>query len=86
MQVNDCRGWPSASPCDQMDIGPSVRPFTDDAFVKHFRQLAACRRWATARLYAAALDLSNKRTVFIGVFFGNLHLNYSGRGSLRTTG
>jgi uncharacterized damage-inducible protein DinB len=39
-----------------------------------FRQLAAYNRWANARLYAAALDLSDQAyRLHIGVFFGNLH-------------
>ena len=38
-----------------------------------FRQLAAYNRWANARLYAAALDLSAKAyRLRIGVFFGSL--------------
>lgn len=41
--------------------------------MEHFRQLAAYNRWANARLYAAALDLSNQGYRFdIGVFFGSL--------------
>jgi uncharacterized damage-inducible protein DinB len=40
----------------------------------HFRQLAAYNRWANARLYAAALDLSDQAyRLHIGVFFGSLH-------------
>jgi uncharacterized damage-inducible protein DinB len=39
-----------------------------------FRQLAAYNRWANARLYAAALDLSDQAyRLHIGVFFGSLH-------------
>ena len=39
-----------------------------------FQQLAAYNRWANARLYAAALDLSDQAyRLHIGVFFGNLH-------------
>jgi uncharacterized damage-inducible protein DinB len=39
-----------------------------------FRQLATYNRWANARLYAAALDLSDQAyRLHIGVFFGNLH-------------
>jgi uncharacterized damage-inducible protein DinB len=39
-----------------------------------FRQLAAYDRWANARLYAAALDLSNQAyRLHIGVFFSGLH-------------
>ena len=42
--------------------------------MEHFRQLAAYNRWANARLYAAALDLSNKEfRLHIGIFFGSLH-------------
>src|ERR1700721_494581 len=42
--------------------------------MEHFRQLAAYNRWANARLYAAALDLSNTGCrLHIGVFFGSLH-------------
>jgi uncharacterized damage-inducible protein DinB len=42
--------------------------------MEHFRQLAAYNRWANARLYAAALDLSDKGyRLHIGVFFGSLH-------------
>ena len=41
---------------------------------EQFRQLAAYNRWANARLYAAALDLSNQAyRLHIGVFFGSLH-------------
>jgi uncharacterized damage-inducible protein DinB len=40
----------------------------------YFRQLAAYNRWANARLYAAALDLSEQAyRLHIGVFFGSLH-------------
>jgi hypothetical protein len=36
-----------------------------------FRQLAAYNRWANARLYAAAVDLSDQAyRLHIGVFFG----------------
>jgi uncharacterized damage-inducible protein DinB len=39
-----------------------------------FRQFAAYNRWANARLYAAALDLSDQAyRLHIGVFFGSLH-------------
>lgn len=39
-----------------------------------FRQLAAYNRWANARLYAAALDLSNQAyKLHIGVLFSSLH-------------
>ena len=39
-----------------------------------FQQLAAYNRWANARLYAAALDLSElSYRLHIGVFFGGLH-------------
>jgi uncharacterized damage-inducible protein DinB len=39
-----------------------------------FQQLAAYNRWANARLYAAALDLSDQAyRLHIGVFFGSLH-------------
>src|SRR6266540_2513393 len=44
-----------------------------------FQQLAAYNRWANARLYAAALDLSDQAyRLHIGVLFGSLHgtLNY----------
>ncbi len=47
--------------------------------INQFRQLAAYNRWANARLYAAALDLSDQAyRLHIGVFFGSLHgtLNY----------
>ena len=41
---------------------------------ENFRQLAAYNRWANARLYAAALDLSEQAyRLHIGVFFGSLH-------------
>ncbi|WP_083754549.1 DinB family protein [Bradyrhizobium murdochi] len=41
---------------------------------EQFRQLAKYNRWANARLYAAALDLSEiSYRRHIGVFFGNLH-------------
>ena len=39
-----------------------------------FKQLANYNRWANARLYAAALDLSEQAyRLHIGVFFGSLH-------------
>jgi uncharacterized damage-inducible protein DinB len=42
--------------------------------IDQFRQLAAYNRWANARLYAAALDLSDQAyRLHIGVFFGSLH-------------
>ena len=42
--------------------------------INQFRQLAAYNRWANARLYAAALDLSDQAyRLHIGVFFGSLH-------------
>ena len=42
--------------------------------INQFRQLAAYNRWANARLYAAALDLSNQAyRLHIGVLFGSLH-------------
>ena len=42
--------------------------------VGHFKQLAAYNKWANARLYAAALDLSDQSyRLHIGVFFGGLH-------------
>jgi uncharacterized damage-inducible protein DinB len=41
---------------------------------EHFRQFAAYNRWANARLYGAALDLSDQvYRLHIGVFFGGLH-------------
>ena len=41
---------------------------------ENFQQLAAYNRWANARLYAAALDLSEQAyRLHIGVFFGSLH-------------
>jgi uncharacterized damage-inducible protein DinB len=41
---------------------------------EQLRQLANYNRWANARLYAAALDLSEiSYRLQIGVFFGNLH-------------
>ena len=41
--------------------------------ITQFRQLAAYNRWANARLYAAALDLSDQGyRLHIGVFFGSL--------------
>lgn len=40
----------------------------------NFQQLAAYNRWANARLYAAALDLSEQAyRLHVGVFFGSLH-------------
>jgi uncharacterized damage-inducible protein DinB len=43
-----------------------------------FQQLAAYNRWANARLYAAALDLSDQAyRLHIGVFFGNLHATFN---------
>lgn len=42
--------------------------------VGRFKQLAAYNKWANARLYAAALDLSDQSyRLHIGVFFGGLH-------------
>jgi len=42
--------------------------------IDQFKQLAAYNRWANARLYAAALELSNQAyRLHIGVFFGSLH-------------
>jgi uncharacterized damage-inducible protein DinB len=42
--------------------------------INQFRQLAAYNRWANARLYAAALDLSDQAyRLHIGVFFSSLH-------------
>ena len=39
-----------------------------------FRKLAAYNRWANARLYAAALELSDKSCrLYIGVFSGSLY-------------
>jgi uncharacterized damage-inducible protein DinB len=39
-----------------------------------FKQLTAYNKWANARLYAAALDLSDQSyRLHIGVFFGGLH-------------
>src|SRR5216117_1445671 len=39
-----------------------------------FQQLAAYNRWANARLYAAALDLSDQAyRLHIGVFFSGVH-------------
>ena len=39
-----------------------------------FKQFAAYNKWANARLYAAALDLSEQSyRLHIGVFFGGLH-------------
>jgi uncharacterized damage-inducible protein DinB len=40
----------------------------------HFPQLAAYNRWANARLYGAALGLSDREyRLHTGVFFGSLH-------------
>jgi uncharacterized damage-inducible protein DinB len=42
--------------------------------VDRFKQFAAYNKWANARLYAAALDLSEQSyRLHIGVFFGGLH-------------
>ena len=42
--------------------------------MNHFKQLAAYNKWANARLYSAALDLSERSyRLHIGVFFGGLH-------------
>ena len=42
--------------------------------VDQFKQMAAYNKWANARLYAAALDLSEQSyRLHIGVFFGGLH-------------
>jgi uncharacterized damage-inducible protein DinB len=42
--------------------------------VERFRQFAVYNKWANARLYAAALDLSEASyRLHIGVFFGGLH-------------
>ena len=38
-----------------------------------FRQLAAYNRWANARLYAAALDLSDQAYRLQSALFGSLH-------------
>ena len=39
-----------------------------------FQQLAEYNRWANARVYGAALDLSDQGyRLYIGVFFGSLH-------------
>lgn len=41
---------------------------------EYLRQFAAYNRWANARLYAAALDLSDiSYRLHVGVFFGSLH-------------
>jgi uncharacterized damage-inducible protein DinB len=41
---------------------------------EYFRRLARYNRWANARLYAAALDLSDQSyRLHVGVFFGSLH-------------
>jgi uncharacterized damage-inducible protein DinB len=41
---------------------------------EHFKLLAAYNRWANARLYAAALDLSElSYRLHTGVYFGSLH-------------
>ena len=41
---------------------------------QHFKLLAAYNRWANARLYAAALDLSDlSYRLQTGVYFGSLH-------------
>ena len=51
--------------------GRDQKPMTT---IEHFRQLAAYNRWANARLYAAALDLSEQAyRLHIGVFFGSLY-------------
>jgi uncharacterized damage-inducible protein DinB len=42
--------------------------------VDQFKQFAAYNKWANARLYGAALDLSEPAyRLHIGVFFGSLH-------------
>src|SRR6266404_4489618 len=42
--------------------------------IENFRQLAEYNHWANARLYAAALDLSDQAyRLHIGVFFSSLH-------------
>src|SRR3954466_10007284 len=42
--------------------------------VDQFKQFAAYNKWANARLYAVALDLSEQSyRLPIGVFFGGLH-------------
>src|SRR5260370_11672952 len=42
--------------------------------INQFRQLASYNRWANARLYSAALDLSNQAyRLHIGVLFSSLH-------------
>ena len=42
--------------------------------INQFRQLASYNRWANARLYAAALDLSDQAyRLHIGVLFSSLH-------------
>ena len=43
-------------------------------YVDQFNQFAAYNKWANARLYAAALDLSEQSyRLHIGVFFDGLH-------------
>ena len=43
-------------------------------YVDRFKLFAAYNKWANARLYAAALDLSEQSyRLHIGVFFGGLH-------------
>jgi uncharacterized damage-inducible protein DinB len=42
--------------------------------VDQYKQFAAYNKWANARLYAVALDLSEQSyRLHIGVFFGGLH-------------
>ena len=43
-------------------------------FMDQVKQFAHYNKWANARLYAAALDLSERSyRLHIGVFFGGLH-------------
>src|SRR2546421_11607262 len=57
----------SAKPSDRGGVDMPVT-------INQYRQLAAYNRWANARLYAAALDLSDRAyRLHIGVFFGGLH-------------
>src|SRR2546421_805279 len=57
----------SAKPSDRGGVDMPVT-------INQFRQLAAYNRWANARLYAAALDLSDQAyRLHIGVFFSSVH-------------
>ena len=58
-----------------IQVRPTVSMLNDQVMTQDkFQKLAAYNRWANARLYAAALALSDQAyRLHIGVFFGSLH-------------